>query len=342
MEIPSDEELLKKTQAELETLKLALEISAFDEDRKTERRKSRGETYRTIIIAFLAAFLSLGTTFLLKVYDHNNLEVDSANTQIANFKQQYYGTQNTATRLSIACEIGQVRVPKGNKEIADTVARYQALCAGSKVIAKTDTTSSRLINTVHANYISTAQKKKLESLDIAEKKYFDLKAKASSKDAQVKNDAQTQLTMLTKDVAAALPTDLKTAVQSSNTISTNAIKQINSVLGNAGSQTKFDTIYPIQYFKPGYFVLFDNIRVGLISLDRGSGTITVNICVAQENTDCGEKIRTGNVSFDLPLDFFSNGKSYRLYLKKIDHGGLNPFTYAAYINLAVLSQQSNP
>lgn len=59
MILPEDNQFLKTSKEELERIKLALEISSYQEDRKTARLKSWAETTRLVIMAIFATALSL-------------------------------------------------------------------------------------------------------------------------------------------------------------------------------------------------------------------------------------------------------------------------------------------
>jgi MinD-like ATPase involved in chromosome partitioning or flagellar assembly len=84
------------------------------------------------------------------------------------------------------------------------------------------------------------------------------------------------------------------------------------------------------WFKQGYFLQFNNIRVSLTNLDVAAQTVFLEICA----TDGGAcTIEIGKQELKVPGEFLFDfkGIKYRIKVNKIGRAGYNPFTQAAYI-----------
>lgn len=333
MILPEDAELLKTPKEELERIKLALEISSYQEDRKTARRKSWGETTRLVIMALFAAVLSLGSTYLLKVYDHDTSAMDSARSRLASLKGELASNLLDRKKDSIICLIGSIDVPGDNRKLQTAVDSFQRQCQQSQILNADNEKNRKTIKQTDKHFDQTtpeaiAVTKKLDQDDA---KLMQLQIQLNSKNAALQRQAQTKSDELTKSSTAAAPPEIKSAVQSSADISSVAGKL--DVATSIPNSTATEKIYPVFWVKKGYFILFDQFRVSLIDLRNGSAQVQACYQTADGECDTIALPDEGIFNTQKTLDFKYKGTSYSLVLQKVDHAGVNPFKLAAYINL---------
>lgn len=336
MKLPEDDVLFKTSKEELERIKLALEISTFQEDRRQVRRKSWGETTRLVIMAVFAAALSLGSTYIMKIYDHDTTQLDEALKDLTTLKKKYASTHITLVKDSVACEIGQIYIPGNNPKLENEVSYYRNICQNKTKQDASTSVKKDSIEKIVSHYDRSSPNgvvvdKKLSQNDA---QLMRLQVQVNSKNGAIQENAQKQIDALTKVSTDAAPPQLKSAIESSTEINKTVVDQIAEVSSQPSTEHR-DKVYPVYWVKTGYYILFDQFRISLNDLNPRQGTAQVKICFVTEENTC-EPIslpNQGSFSTQQPLDFDYKGKSYSLVLQRIDHAGVNPFKQAAYINL---------
>ncbi|NVM66677.1 hypothetical protein FHW88_004995 [Mucilaginibacter sp. SG538B] len=334
MKLPDDDELLKTPKEELERIKLALEISSYEEDRRTARRKSWGETVRLVIMAVFAAALSLGSTYLMKTYDHATAQSDNARSRLAQLRGEYASNHILRKKDSIACLMGSVEVPDQNRRLQAAVDSFQRICDQTQTLNYDIYKNQKTIRQADKHYDQNDPQARAvtRKLDDDDAKLIRLQAQLNNKSASVQQQAQQQIEQVTKASTAAAPPDLRPAVQSSADISSSVTDQA-AVTTNKTTASGIKT-YPIFWVKKGYYILFDQFKVALSDLKSDAGIAQVNVCYQMGSTCNPVSVPDeGRFSLQKTLDFEYDGKSYSLVLQRIDHAGVNPFKLAAYINL---------
>jgi len=84
------------------------------------------------------------------------------------------------------------------------------------------------------------------------------------------------------------------------------------------------------WFKQGYFLQFNNIRVSLTKLDPAAQSVSLEVC-ATDNDACIMGLKTADVKVSEELLFDYKSVKYSIKINKIGRAGYNPFTQAAYI-----------
>ncbi|MBO9567006.1 MAG: ATP-binding protein [Niastella sp.] len=92
-----------------------------------------------------------------------------------------------------------------------------------------------------------------------------------------------------------------------------------------------EEVYEESWFKKGYFLQFDDMKVLLLDIDRSRQTIRVQICNMIGSAACPSPIATPTITVNQNYSFSYKNHKYNLVLKRIGAAGNNPLTPAAYI-----------
>jgi MinD-like ATPase involved in chromosome partitioning or flagellar assembly len=90
------------------------------------------------------------------------------------------------------------------------------------------------------------------------------------------------------------------------------------------------------WFKEGYFLQFEDIRISLKVLDKKTESITVEICNTTTDLYCRPLVKEKTISKGESFTFSKGKYKYVLTLNRIGAAGRNPFTKAAYISFEVI------
>jgi hypothetical protein len=86
-----------------------------------------------------------------------------------------------------------------------------------------------------------------------------------------------------------------------------------------------------KFKKVGFFLQFGNIKVLLLDINKSNHTITVEICNMIGAFKCGSPLATTTIKVGSTYTYHKNRFNFSITLLKIDKGGSNPLTPAAYI-----------
>ncbi|MEP7108528.1 MAG: hypothetical protein ABI760_11110, partial [Ferruginibacter sp.] len=313
----SFEELKDKNKDELDRIKLAQEISVFKETKDFERKKFSGETFRLIIIAALSAFislLSLGTSIWMKYLDKTTSQTDEVRKHIDNLKDKFYQSNNRIDQNKIACQISVERNPNNDKDIAKDILDFKGKCDTLTQIVSNYTIATDTINSAIAGALKTDTTKKenkfvISKSDKADDVLIQLQNQKIASTSETQRQALVkQADQYTQSFINSIPDSLiqlKSAVRLTDTINNNVMKQLNVTSAGSNPTSDNKTVikdYGILWFKAGYFLQFDDMRVLLQYLDKGMG-IQVQICNIKSSGPCPNPIRTKEwISFDKPMN----------------------------------------
>ncbi|TND09345.1 MAG: hypothetical protein FD123_1307 [Bacteroidetes bacterium] len=333
-------ELLQKDKAELDRIKTALEIASFHERQAFEKKKYRTETIRIFAIAIMTSLITLGTTYLFKEFDRVNAQVGSAQKELADLKKEFAGKTDPEQKRQFACSIAGIYNPQNDSYVEKEKKRFQQFCdTMTKTLAAIETQGSKIDQT---DTSSVENRELIAKIDAYEKNINDLEAqKSMAKTKDEQQDIEAKIKSIDSEIRKEATTspEINAAVKSTEAISKNRVLQImlmdkaDEVVRATNSVKK----YEVQWFKEGYFLQFDDMRILLQYLDKKIG-IQVEVCQTNSPGKCDKPIVTKAwVSMDKPLGFTSGNFRYELRLQAIDHAGRNPFTEAAYITLEKFS-----
>ncbi|MCW3102168.1 MAG: hypothetical protein JWO09_608 [Bacteroidetes bacterium] len=324
------EELLQKEKAELDKMKVALEICQSEDRLAFEKRRYRTENLRFFGIAVLTSVISLGSAYFIESFKQGHAAIADVKKEFSDLHKSYLLEKEEAKKSELACALAHF-----DPAISSDVIRYKLICEASSnvqaqanMIANVDTTSVQV-------------KSAVQKLDNYEKRLLDLNREklAASPTEYIHLNKQIADVKSNIDKVVNEVPEIRSAAASSQSIEKN-IQQIQSA-DESIQQTKdigsgTGTKSNVTWFKEGYFLEFGNYRVLLQYLDKKLG-IQVSVCKPDDKGACGSTLYTKQwIKFDAPFQFSDAGKSYRINLEAIDHAGNNPFTLAAYITFESL------
>lgn len=237
-----------------------------------------------------------------------------------------YSTAATESRGDIACSIAAFYNGYNDKEIDSVKVIYTEICKASidnaqkkKFINNTDTSEV---------YVKTL----LTQLNIYDKQAAFLKEESKTTTVEVQPNVLKEVAAINDSARKLISSypQLKSLVQSADTIRRNIIiiDSVNNVL-NGGNKLNDVKKTGILWFKQGYYLQFDQIRVLLERINKDIG-IQVNVYKVDNKYLIKEM---GWISYDKPLKLPLDSSIYTISLIDIGHAGYNPFNLAAYITI---------
>jgi regulator of replication initiation timing len=320
--------LIAKDKAELDRIKMVLEVSTFREKYELDKRKNRTETIRLFAVALMTSIITLGTTYIFKKVDQQSAQIDKAQSELKELKKEYVSHSDPKFKKDYACQIAQINNPQLDGYVEAEKKKYEDIC---RTVSDAQEAIITQNNTIQNIDTTSAQNQNLiAQLSALEKNINTLQAqKSNAKSESEKRALDQQIQRANKLITATADSssELKSAVMASQTIKDNVQKQIETV------SEKDDNLSDIKWFKEGYFLQFNDMRILLQYLDKNIG-IQVQVCPTRGAGRCEAPLATKQwITFDKPFDFVYKDTHYRISLKAIDHAGKNPFTLAAYIAL---------
>jgi hypothetical protein len=339
------DDLLQKEKADLEKLKLAIEINQAQDKHMFEKRKFKTENIRFFGIALFTSVLSLGTTYFIENFKQTKAQENEEADMIRDLEKSYSTELDKAKQEKIACTLADIKISEGNTFLLKSKADYNLICEAN-MGKETETKTILEIDTTNA-LIKNAK----DSLKIYEQKIESLRGNLpqinpiqDSFGVPNTHNTQKQLINYTKKMEtliASIP-EIKKAASSSINIEKD-VKQIQTVNQNLieNKEIKGRGAFKrnIDWFKEGYFLQYDEYRILLLYVNKQEGA-ELQICKSQDSKKCTNPlIEKGWAKFGNPLQFSDNGKIYRINLEAVDHAGKNPFTLAAYVTFECLGDK---
>jgi len=335
MEIPSDDELFAKDKAELDKLKVALDIAGFKEKQKSDRVRYRQETLRLFIIAVFSGIVTFGSTYVQKSTERKFKKIDDQETKLQELVLSLEDNSiSQQAKYVIICKISRLKVlADADTAFINSVANYEKKCEESKKFADqidikstTAQRNSKTIDTTRADV-----KARLAALEQSDKQEARLQNDAYAKTAA----GQKEALAIRKQTDSLLKNGLSTLQAASDASSgiSGIVKQRIDLVPDKPAES-IATFYPVQWFKKGYAIQVGHIYFTLLELDKRQQTIRVKACYTNTPFSCEQPLETpGYLDIRTPLLFNYGDKQYELSLKSINHAGKNPFTLAAYVVL---------
>jgi hypothetical protein len=307
---------------------------ALEENIKAQQRKEN--TAKWVRIALLISLLLAGTASAIAYWvDQKNSQksLDTFMKSFANINKLTGRSRNYAI-----CKLASFDNAYNDPKIANLVDSLSTLCSNIEedqriIMLATDTL--RLLNKTKSIPQGTLAKGvKIDNIDnrINLLKDSIQKTKDKGKQLKLRKDSvnleiakQTIIntdTLLTK---AAVPIQkLQAAIQQTQAISND---------NNSGSN-----YISSGWFKPGYYLQFENIKVLLKGINKPDQSISVEICDMIGPAVCVSPIAVPSIGYDTAYNFAYGKFNYKITLDKIGHGGSNPFTIAAYVTFTKTPQ----
>ena len=120
--------LISKDKAELDRIKVALEVENYKEKLEFERKKHKTDTARIIIIALLSIVITLGSTYILKYFENIRSDRKESRQLLSNLESKYLATTNPTTKHAYACQISEIYNPQNDPFVEKEMKEYLALC----------------------------------------------------------------------------------------------------------------------------------------------------------------------------------------------------------------------
>ncbi|MBL4706124.1 MAG: hypothetical protein JKY54_16480 [Flavobacteriales bacterium] len=352
-------DLLKKNTAELEKLKLALEVHnyeknlAFEQNKyaeniKRDKKRSRSEFLRLLLVLIVGSCITLMGNYLL---DSNQAGVDilAAKQQVLedhkaesikklhDLEGQLPGA-DTRKQKELFCLIGEIDNASEVEELATAITKYQERCQQAtnsnaereEQAIKAETLEGRIDKKVAAVYEENEDE--IEGLEIKEDE--------GTINEQEKKDlrkAENDRKML-----LALNPVLKKLVMTTEIIEDIQAAQIKETAPDKNDSFRDQKIIKtyVRWFKEGYFLQFGDIRVTLKSLYENDQMILVRVRNINSKDSCEDVLDIKKlIRYNKPLTFSSCSRDYMISLKKIGKAGKNPFNSAAYITMIELERE---
>jgi hypothetical protein len=125
------------------------------------------------------------------------------------------------------------------------------------------------------------------------------------------------------------------AQRKDTTINPDQSLKLQSEAAETRLQSSRSKDYSESWFKKGYFLQFENIRITLKDLDDEDNKIKVKICDAAPAEQCNQVIeKEKEIKLGEPFIFTRIPYRYSLVLTKIDHAGYNIFKMAAFVKFS--------
>jgi hypothetical protein len=326
------DELKNLEKPELERRKLVMEIAGFSLS-KPGKSKTRNDNTRTIILTLLPLLISVVTTFYYWRANRADAQMDLARKTLTSYKEKFIAAATINDSITSARLIAIFPNLTHDADIQSTIDEYKALLETLVNIK-----NNRQIN------LSTQQNNNTAKVDAA-KQNAPAPTKADStnsaksdsaymayQNSAIKKNQPSQPTAgNAANVVKDIPVTFKSAANVTQNITDSLIKQFDAVPAKKDETVIKD--YGTSWFKDGYFLQFDDMRVLLQYLDKRLG-IQVQVCQTTSSGPCANEIKTKQwISYDAPLTVPVGNNVYRITLQTIDHAGANPFTLAAYIKV---------
>src|SRR6266536_208316 len=339
MEHLSFKGLIDKSEDELRKIKLAKEIESFYETKNFERRKYKNETIRVFILSIISAIIALGSNYIFKSWDQKNSLSAETRKEVSEYLKQFSLTKDSSIKINMACLIGEIDNPGRDGYVEFQKKNFYIICksqngiqqelAKINLITATDTSSlANKENITHYADITNTN----DSLQ-------NRKKVLQNKKDIIKIDSTIAFNTKQLNLLVAQSPEIKSIITSNDKINENVKNQIDATekVSTSNQTNNIQKNFGVPWFKDGYFLQFDDMRVLLQYLDKRLG-IQVEVCQTTSSARCDNPIKTKAwISYDRPLTVKVGDFNYQISLKAIDHAGNNPFKLAAYINVVKLT-----
>ncbi len=330
-------ELLNKDKAELDRMKVALEVHNYDKKLEFERKRHRTDTVRIIVLALLTSLITLGATYIIKKSDDKRSDINETKASIEKLIDKYdANSEKHSVQMKYAYEISIIDNPHDNKAIEDKKKIYRDIYYGAKdnkgVLSVKESSFRKVDKKVE-------EKTKLQFTKADSTRYV-LEEKEKSegvlteKESTQLKKAKTEIVELTESNSF-----LKEAIRLSEDITEQQTLLIDTLSSGVKSYDGSEIVNSsgVLWFKEGYFVRYNEFRIMLQELDKEGERIRVEVCNEPGSSNCQNPILTNKwISIDKPLSFVKKSRSYMISLKSIGKAGKNPFKSAAYIEISEL------
>ena len=338
--------------AKLETEKARRDLATYDQrleiDLKRvaiDKNRFKWETVRLLGIAIVTGLLSFFTTWTIK----KNEITESRRTS---HYQNYYEAKKEIAKLTddlekcsrfcgLKPEFIQFHVPEIDRDTLylDSMCKVRdRLLANQKKENELD------------QHIQTSAKPDevvLKGIDNLENKKKNLEESIANNTATAQNRSEmnkidASIDSLIKTAGIASVSRQSEQITNDYVQNSKEIKNISQVISNNSNEKKMAEGYPrTSWFKEGYFLVFDNMKITLEELFVRDEALTVSVCNSTTVKKCTDKemlVKPKTISKGKPITFSVDNFEYVIQLDHIGKAGNNPFTKAAYITIEKYSK----
>jgi MinD-like ATPase involved in chromosome partitioning or flagellar assembly/predicted membrane protein len=285
------------------------------------------------LISFVAALALATIVYVIYGYYEKSSNLKQFNTALQELNKKV-----GKNRQDAICNLAAYNNTSNNENISKAKDSLLDLCVRTRaafiITQQSIDSSEKIIDTLSARTLidkgSAANAQKVDSLSYLLNIATIQLASADSKTntTQLRKDS-IQLDSAISGIVKKDPL-LNLANAAGNNIEA-AVQVQNHTASNNGPDTVFRNS---TWFKKGYYLQFENIKVYLEDLSKSNQTITIQVCDFVGPLLCKDPILNPNpiVTLNTPLNFTYGGYNYVINLDRIGSAGKNPFTPAAYIS----------
>jgi hypothetical protein len=345
---------LEKLQADLdktnkERQKLQKELDSYDERLQLDRKRITNdrvrffwETVRLLGVAVITGAIGYFTTRSTKAQDFERSRSEFHYERFYNALSKMSEIKDPHAMCDEACRIRADFQSFTSPDIRDDMRRVDSLCKVGTSLSNDNASLNAEVNGSHRPDTETL--KKIDAVEGARKNLQQSLA-GKTVSVQQKEDLERLEDSLNKLIAKAQIVEIsnKSQVVTEDYVKkTEIVQNISSEIKQDASQRKMADGYPkTAWFKQGYFLVFDHMKIYLQDLDAGNGTIAVEICRSTSTQACTTEhlITTDQaITKNNPYSFTEKGYAYVIRLDHIGPAGKNPFTKAGYITFEKYEQ----
>lgn len=316
-----------------------LEKNRYQETLKTENKKLWLSPLITLIVTIGAGLISAWVAHIIKNQELIGANINEATKTILNYSAQFDTTNNDRNKLFLSKIIA--RYPNyGDTNLQHIQNPFDSIYIRELAI---NTLGGDINQKAPAQDSAKYSAKARVSLDISDAAGIQLQnAKTNGVNQDSIKKIENTISQNKNIAINSLPDSIKTAVTNVSLVNEQIKDQFQSLASNPQNDVVKD--YGLLWFKIGYYLQYENMRILLQDLDKKKG-IQIQICQTTGSELCKAEnsIITGQwISFDEPLTIMIDNSTYKISLKTIDHAGNNPFKLAAYVNVVKIIGLSLP
>ena len=331
------------TKARLENEKLTRDLSTYDERFSVEKKKStlersrfKWETVRLLGVALITGCLTLLGNWLVKKYELGENNIKAESDRFFKDQKDVLAMQGDPVgQAKSACAVLKEYPDLKTVEVMQKKDTLEHLCNVSSSFAASKEDDKDLSKKLKKSV--EPPKPVQQKLDALENRKQNLQNAPDSASHQTKAEIKKIDDSVQNIAKSAGIETLAAASEHIGKTYVNDLRTVNQYSMPAQEQAgrKMAKDYPrTLWFKEGYYLVFEDMKIFLADLNAANGKITVNVCQSTDNKPCPKPlVPDTDIDADSPLKFPTNNADYVIRLDHIGHAGNNPFTKAAYITI---------
>lgn len=339
---------IKKLEAELgklvlEKQMLQNEVDTYSERSTNEEKRltanQKIERNKIWITPIITLIITLGATWIahiLKSQESRSENINEATKTLIGYKAQYDTIINDNRQKLLLTQIIALYPTYEDTSLINLQKPFRISFNKGLGINDSSKALSQIAPAQDSSKYNAIALQNINKSDFVEIQLQNAKKKGDNKSVLILQQDLNQSKLI---ASKKLPDTINNAINSAGGLSTQILEQLKSLPASTNPQENVIKTYDISWFKVGYYLDFDNMRILLQGLDKQSG-IQVQVCEVIENGNCNENnaiITNQLISYNSPLTIIVGDAAYQISLSIIDHAGTNPFKLAAYINVVKLN-----